>query len=197
MKYLLVVALCAGLVTCAWASEQLDEANEKFTYKSEPIHPDLIAEFSNWMSDNRPPVITTVDVSAAFDTNEYQQSEIKHRDNWLYVEHEEMDGDIRSYESFNYRWLGKMANGVHVLEAGSSGGGSGFFMDLLFVRFSEGEIVWEDKKESQLLMSIVGTYSLGDRYDGDIKVYPDKVVVPASKHQRGGGSIGKDVELKI
>lgn len=179
------------------ASEQLNEANTKFTYKGQPIHPFLVGELSNWLSDNRPPMITTVDVAAAYDTNKYQNSNIKKRGDWWFTEKQEKDGDVTLYESFGYHWLGEMANGIHMLETGSSGGGSGFFMDLMFIKFSEGEIFWEGKKEKQLLMSIVGTYSLGDRYEGKIKVYPDKVFVPAFKDQRGGGSIDKDIELKL
>ncbi|MFH1771232.1 MAG: hypothetical protein ABH872_00245 [Candidatus Omnitrophota bacterium] len=188
---LLVIMLAAPLM----ASEQLDEANTTFTYNGKPIHPFLVREFSNWLSDNRPPMLTTVDVIAAYDTNKYQQSDIKKRNDWWFAEQTEMDGDIRLYESFGYHWLGKLENGIHVLETGSSGGGSGYFMDLMFIKFSEGKIVWEDKKEKQLLMSIEGIYSLGDRYEGDIKVYSDKVLIPASENQYGGGSIEEDVEL--
>jgi hypothetical protein len=70
-------------------------------------------------------------------------------------------------------------------------------MDLMLVKFSESAIMLEGKKEKQLLMSIVGIYSLGDRYEGKIKVYPDKVFIPASKGQFGGGAIEKDTELKF
>jgi len=179
------------------AGQQLDEANSKFTYSGKPIHPFVVKEFSNWLSDNRPPMITTVDVAAASDTNKYMDSEIEKRDNWLFAKTEEMDGDVRLYESFGYHWIGRLANGVHVLETGSSGGGSGFFMDLMFVKFSEGEIFWENRKEKQLLMTIVGTYSLGDRYEGDIKINGNKVLIPASADQRGGGSNDKDIELNF
>ncbi|MCP4651316.1 MAG: hypothetical protein GY853_14705 [PVC group bacterium] len=198
MKKIVVFLVCSILITSpAIASEQLFEVNSKFTYKNKPIHPFLIGQFSNWCSDYRPPMTKTVDISAAFDTNQYQLSEIKKRNDWLFSEKVERDGGFRFYESFHYHWLGKMENDVHVLEAGANGGGSGFFMDLIFVRFSEDEIMWENKREKQLLMSVVGIYSLGDRYDGDIKVYADKVVIPVSKGQFGGGSIEKDVELKF
>ena len=198
MKKIVLFLLCVILVTApVIASEQLIEVNSKFTYKDKPIHPFLIGKFSNWCSDYRPPILTTVDVSAAFDTNQYQLSEIKKQDNWLFSEKEWFDGDVRLYESFHYHWLGKMENDIHVLEVGVNGGGSGFFMDVIFVRFSEDEIMWEEKKEKQLLMSIMGIYSLGDRYDGDIEVYANKVVIPASNDQFGGGAIAKDVELKF
>lgn len=187
------------LVICSpcMAGQQLDEANAKFTYNGKSIHPFIVKEFSNWLSDNRPPMITTVDVAAAFDTNKYQDSKVEKRDNWWFAESEEMDGDIRLYESFGYHWIGRLANGVHVLETGSSGGGSGFFMDLMFVKFSEREIFWENKKEKQLLMTIVGMHSLGDRYEGEIKINGNKVFILASADQRGGGSNDKDIELEF
>ncbi len=193
---LAVLFFIVSAVSC-FAGQQLDEANAKFTYSGKPIHPFIVKEFSNWLSDNRPPMITTVDVAAASDTNKYMDSEIEKRDNWLFAKTEEMDGDVRLYESFGYHWIGRLANGVHVLETGSSGGGSGFFMDLMFVKFSEGEIFWENKKENQLLMTIVGTYSLGDRYEGEIRIDGNKVLIPASADQRGGGSNDKDIELNF
>ena len=149
------------------------------------------------ISDNRPPIVTTVDIAAAHDTNKYQRDTIEKRDDWWFAEREEKIGDFSEYESFGYHWLGKLANGIHVVEVGYSGGGSGFFMDLMFIKFFEGEIFSEGKKEKQMLMSIVGLYSLGDRYEGKITVYPDKVLIPASEDQRGGGSIDNNIELKF
>jgi hypothetical protein len=67
----------------------------------------------------------------------------------------------------------------------------------MFIKFSEGEIMWEGEKPKQLLMSIVGIYSLGDKYAGEIKVFPDKVFIPASKNQYGPGGIEKDTELRF
>ena len=198
MKKSLLFLICIALIgTSLLASEQTDEANASFTYKGKPIHPFLLHEFSNWLSDDRPPMITTVDVAAAFDTNKYQQSTIQLRDGCVFVERREEDKGVPIYESFDYQRLGKMANGIHVLETTENGGGSGFFMNLIFVRFSEGEIMFENKNEKQLLMSIVGTYRLGDRYEGKVEVFPNRVLIHASPKQFGGGSIEEDVELKF
>jgi len=59
------------------ASEQLEEANKQFTCKGKHINPFLIEQFSNWCSDYRPPITKTLDVTAAFDVNQYQLDEIK------------------------------------------------------------------------------------------------------------------------
>jgi hypothetical protein len=198
MKKILFFLVCAALMTIPlFAAEQLSEANASFSCKGKPIHPFLIKEFSNLLADYRPPMITTVDVSAAFDSNKYQQSTVQEKDDWIFSENEEEDKGFTNYESFQYRWRGKMADGTHVLETAENGGGSGFFMDLMFIRFSEGEIMLDGKKEKQLLMSIVGIYSLGDRYDGKIEVLPDKVLIHASPNQFGGGSIDKDKEVRL
>ncbi len=181
----------------ALAGEALDEANSAFTYKGLPVHPFLVKEFLNWLSDDRPPMITTVDVSAAFNTNKYQNDEVENQDDWWGVEWQEDLEITTAYCSFGYQWLGKLEDGTHVLEVADWGGGSGVFMDLLFVTFSEGEILWKGKKEKQLLMSIVGTYTLGDRYEGEIKVLPNKVIIPASSSYVGGGSIDEEVELNF
>jgi hypothetical protein len=182
----------------AMANTQLDEANAKFTYKGKPIHPFLVGKFYNWMSDRRPPIVTTVDVAASFDTNEYRQKDIEKRGNWWFAEKKETyNKDTINHDIYGYHWLGRLANGCHVVEMGWGGGGSGFFEDLMVITFSEGTIMRDGEKDNQLLMTVIETQSLGDRYEGDIKVYPDKVIIPPSKDQRGGGSLNKVVELRF
>jgi len=198
LKKVIFFTLVFGvLISRVIMGDILEETNTNFTYEGEPIHPGLVHKFSNWLSDGISPIVVSVDLVSAFNTNKYPQDEVKKREDWWYIEKEEIDGDIRLYESFNYSWLGKMEDGTHVVETGYSGGGSGFFMELMFIRFSQGEIMVENEKRSQLLMSIVGIYPLGDRYDGEIAVYPDRVLIPASMNQLGGGSTEKDVELKF
>jgi hypothetical protein len=199
MKKILLLTCLILITTPLMASEALDEANARFAYQGKPIHPFLVQEFSNWMSDRRPPMIATVDVAAAFDTNKYQLDIARQEADWVIAETKPEPGKglLENYALFQYRGLGRMADGTHVLETGANGGGSGMFMDLMFIRFSEGEIMLEGKNEKQLLMSIVGIYSLGDRYGGEVEVLPDKVLIHASPAQHGGGSIEKDIELKF
>lgn len=167
----------------------LAEANAKFTYAGKPIHPGLVEEFSGWMSDSGP-ITVSVDVSAAYGTNEYYEDEVKIADN----------GNIAIYRKdssyFCYRWLGRLDNGLHVLyvEEGG-GGGSGIFEDLNFVRFDIGEGINSDnKKYKRLLMTIVRTYVLGDRDDGKIEVLKDRVIVGKSRYRNEPVMLGFDKE---
>jgi len=157
---------------------ELKELNSKFTYKGKPVHPGLIQEFSGWLSDSWMPTTISVDIAAKH-RNEYFEDDVKVKENgsvWLSKEGE------RGF--FYYKWLGKLSNGLHVLEAGDSGGGSGIFMDIYFVRFETSEgMSPEGDPYDRLLMTVVRSHSLGDRDDGKIEVIPNKneVILGVSK----------------
>ena len=58
----------------------LVEANSDFTFKGQPIHPGLIKAFQNWLSDYRPPITVTLDVGAAYGTNQFADAVAPARD---------------------------------------------------------------------------------------------------------------------
>lgn len=190
---LIILLLGSSRFVLADLDADLKEVDSNFTYQGKPIHPFLIEEFINWISDDRPPMIVTVDVAASFDSNKYQNDEIRKDEYGVFAESGDSTVD---YKSFRYKWLGKMIDGSHVLEVGSNGGGSGTFMDLIFVRIHKGTFLRADSLQNQILITIVKAYPLGDRYEGDIKVFPDRVFIPASKNQHGGGSADKDIVLR-
>jgi len=193
-KQLIAILVCIFsclLIAQAFASLGLDEASAKFTYKGKPIHPGLVQEFSSWISDPGVPTTISVDIAAPH-RNEYNEDEVEMKDNGWVCRSEE-DGS-----SFCYKWLGKLKNDLHVLQVADSGGGSGVFYDLFFVKFDTGEgYTSEGEKYPRLLMSIIRTYGLGDRYDGKVRVYTDKVIVGIPESKWRGGPIEKRVELKF
>jgi hypothetical protein len=185
-KQLIVVSTIISVFlhySLAFTASNIDnailEADNHFIYNKQPIHPGLIAEFNPWISDTWKPVTTSVDVSAAYGTNEYFEDDAKVKeDGYIYLQKKE-EG-----EYFYYKWLGKLNNGLHILEVGEGGGGSGIFKALFIVKFEKGYgFTPEGQKYERLLMSIVRNESLGDRDDGKITVLPDKVILGKSKNR--------------
>lgn len=161
----------------AFAGAALDEANRSFTYESRPIHPYLVQEFENWLSDFRPPLTTSVDVAAAADSNEYAAA-ITAGDGAMHCAAErDADGKLGPRGSFCYRHVGRLQNGAHVLKTVGSSEGSGAFASLVLVRFDEGGIVWEGHIEPQLRMSVVGVQALRPGEGGNLKLSGNKVLI--------------------
>jgi hypothetical protein len=127
----------------------LDEADGQFAYRGRPIHPKLVREFLCWDSDLNP-VTLAVDVSAAFDSNEYcDQVDI-------------VDGLVSFSDEeglFGYRHVECRNDGVHVLETVSSGAGSYAAKNRLWVRFKIGRSVYPGGTPyDQLILRLVRSF---------------------------------------
>ena len=186
MRKLFLAAIFCSLFCCPNVSavepkSNLAEADASFTYKGKPIHPGLVQEFSSWISDPGLPTTITVDISAPH-RNEYS-ADVTVDGKSICMDTEDGDGK-KDGGYFCYEHLGKLANGLHVLKTSASGGGSGVFQDLFFVKFAKGEgYAEEGKKYKRLLMSIVRQYTFREGDDGKIKVLPDKVVIGNSQNR--------------
>lgn len=154
----------------------IQEVNASFTYQHKPIHPGLVEEFESSIADPGEPTTISVDINAKHG-NEYFEDDVSVKGGTVFLNKD--DGGY-----FCYKWLGKLNNDLHVLNVGDNGSGSGVFSDLLFVRFSISEGYYKGEKYKRLLMTIVGTYGLGDKDEGDIKVLTDKVIIGKSQHRK-------------
>lgn len=170
---LLLIGLCLGFAGLSAAGagspstgEALAEADTDFTYKGRPIHPGLIKEFQNWLSDYRPPITVTLDVGAAYDTNEYADAVTPGRDGGVSV----LLGD--GGERFTYKRLGRLDSGVHVLLTREKSAGTGIFQSLTFVRFHLGQGFDRDGigPSTRLLMSVVRVYAIVGPKLPDIRI---------------------------
>ena len=83
------------------------------------------------------------------------------------------------------RKLGKLADGLHVLRTGESGGGSGVFEALLFVRFRTAVAYLADgvRRDRQVFMQLVRRYPLGDRDGAEVVIQRGQVVVGKSRYR--------------
>src|SRR5262245_56275825 len=129
-RRLVCVAALMGICSLS-AADSVEVPGREFRFRGKPIHPLLIKRFEPWISDERPPITVELNLTAAWQTNEFAGEF-----------HTEADGRVLitlpERSSYAYRHLGVMGDGTHVLRSYDSGGGSGVFQALLFVRLRKG-----------------------------------------------------------
>lgn len=181
VSLLTVLSLLSGCAFADEPSDSLREAEDRFSHNGEPIHPKLLYEFSPWVSDSVPPIVTRVNVSAAFGTNEYYQGDVSREEDSGRVSAPVGEGHRFTYEHV------AVSNDIHVLRTFSLGtdSGSGQFQALLFVRFCVEEAYGAKGMEmsEQLFMEAERRVVLGDRDTAEITVTDDAVVIGPSQYR--------------
>lgn len=153
--------------------EVLTEARAGFTYEGKAIHPAIVHAFSSWMSDSATTVMA-IDVSAATDSNQYGQA-VRTAEGGVHEITLETDPNSGQQATFGYCYLGTLRDGVQVLKTVDCGGGSGWFMYLLFLRCEVVNISGRDR----LLLKYVDQFGLGDRFTGEFTLRGDHVAIEA------------------
>jgi len=66
---------------------------------------------------------------------------------------------------------------LQIIRTGESGGGSGFFMELLWVRLVSSSVIEDGKARTRDALTMAGTDSLGDRDQVTIAIAGDTVTI--------------------
>lgn len=142
-----------------------------FWYKGHPVHPAVVEDFVAPL-DGSPPKATIIDL----DQKDYEARPKPDAVAHGFVKYSDLE---RHGEGgyFEYRHLGRTSAGTYVIETASSGGGSGIFMGLLFLRCRV------EKSGPRLLLECFGEFCLGDRDDGTVRLDRDSVVISASRYR--------------
>ena len=172
-----IILACLGSLSLAFADD-LSSPEGTFSFNGKPIHPLLIKKFEPWVSDARPPIITELNLTAAWDSNEYAANFKTDADGSVSI-------TIPQGGSFSYRHLGRLPNGIHVLRTFSLGGGSGVFQALLFLRTETRIAYLADgvKRGEQVFLQALRRFPLGDRDDAEITVKEDRVIIGKSRYR--------------
>lgn len=182
---------------CRMAESALAEARKSFTVGDRPIHPGMIHEFNTWFEDNGP-VTVAVEIFPARGPARYMRAIARERGGWTECSVKSLwphcweSAPTINEPMFGYRRLGVLADGTQVLRTYYCSGGSGIFMDLVFVRFAA-ERAYDGRMRpyARVVMSCPGVYDLGDRDDGTVQVLSDRVIVGPSTYRE------KEVVLKL
>ena len=174
LLFLLILA-CLGSFSLAFADD-LSSADRQFYFNGKPVHPLLIRKFEPWVSDSRPPIITELNLTAAWDSNEYAANFKTDSDGTVSIA-------LTEGGSFSYRPLGTSSKGVHILRTFSSGGGSGVFQAVLLLRTQTRTAPLADgvKTGEQVFLQVLRRFPLGDRDDAEVIVKEDRVIIGKSR----------------
>jgi hypothetical protein len=179
--------------TSAFAADPLDEVRRSFTIGGKPIPPEIFADFGDaMMSDNRP-IVVTIDANAAIDSNRYADP-IKINVRWV-DQVKPGSGSFNGPETISYEFRGVTTNGLLVFLAAWTGGGSGTFYYLHILDAASNLAFDEDGSTySRLDLTLVRTYILGDRWEGDVSISGNsvRIVTDSSLGGHGAGSMTID-----
>jgi hypothetical protein len=178
----LVMVLFAG-PECCFSADPLEETQSSFTYNGKPIHPGIIEQFSNWMSDPSTSQIIAIDLSTAQNSNRFDSASCIRDDNgWIHVKR----SDPNDKTTFSYKFIGRLLSGSLVVDIVESGGGSGFFEDVMFFSLKR-EISIGDKGavHIQHALRVLQVHALGDRVDASISLDGTRVRIDKLVEHRG------------
>jgi len=180
--FALFVAL--ALATSAIAADALQELRTSFTIGGKPVPPDVFGDFGDAMMSDGRPIVVTIDALAAVDSNRYADP-IKSNGPWFLQEKPQNRG-INGPETMWYKFIGATQNGLLIVVAAWSGGGTGVFHWLHIVDAAWAS-AFDDDGESyrRLNLTNLRSYSLGDRWDGTITISGNTVRVETAS-TRGG-----------
>lgn len=189
------VALAAALAGAASAppAQSVPTIETGYSFTRAPfVNPRILHEMGAWLSDTGD-LVVAINLTDANDSNRFSTwgDEVEARESpgrcpfvW-WRQAPEADGWSR--ESFGYRYVGMTDSGVQVLETASSGGGSGTFVDLLFLAIERGHGIAADAEHEdggviradreRVVLRKLGTIVLGDRWDGELRVRGNELFI--------------------
>jgi hypothetical protein len=179
-----VIAICAvgllgsdaSLAAAAPQSGRLDEALQRFSVGGEPVPPEIFRDFGDGDLADSGPIWVAVDLDAATGSNLYADP-IKTNGAWVMQTKKASAADA-SDETTAYKRIGVAANGLLVVVASYSGGGTGVFYTLHTLDIAEQPAFDADGKPvRRLTATLVRSIALGDRWSGEVEVSGNTIKV--------------------
>jgi hypothetical protein len=182
----LTASLLAGLVvsvSLAFAESSPDalvaEMRRSFTLDGKPVPPEIFRDFGDGDLADSGPIWVTIDVKAAIGSNLYFDT-ITKNGTWLVQRKVQTPplGPPFGDELTSYSYIGAADNGLLVVLASYSGGGSGDFITLHILDAAAGRGFDDDGKVyDRLNLTNVQSIPLGDRWSGEVTISHNTVTI--------------------
>ncbi|WP_089728083.1 hypothetical protein [Candidatus Thiosymbion oneisti] len=181
--FVIAVLAAANLAGFAFAEPKgASMPRDRFPYSfthAPYIHPKIVQDLTTWLSDEGDQIIA-IGLLDSQESNRYfgevRVRKINGQHPYVYIQVAE--------EEFGYRYVGMTESGLYILYTSDWGGGSGVFKSLLFVTFEYDkgiQVNWDESiinwDRDRLLIRKHGEITLGDRWDGELRVEGDRLFI--------------------
>jgi hypothetical protein len=151
------------------------EARRAFTVGGKPIPPEIFRDFGDGDLADSGPIWVTVDIKAATGSNLYFD-DIKQDGRWFSQKKPATNAEPEQQTGYSY--YGATENGLLVVVASYSGGGSGNFITLHILDIAGARAFDSEGKIYQRInLTNVRSVPLGDRWNGEIRIEKNTVRV--------------------
>lgn len=165
----------------------LAEVRHSFTLGGKPIPPEIFRDFGDGDLGDSGAIWVTVDIDAAIGSELYGDP-IKQERGW--VVQTKPNRSMNGSERTDYTFIGSTDNGLLVVLASYSGGGSGVFYTLHILDVAAGRgFDIEGKVYRRINLTNVRSIVLGDRWDGDVGIAKNTIRIDTSKNGPVGGPL--------
>ena len=158
----------------------LAEVRSTFTLGGERIPPEIFRDFGDGNMADSGPIWVTVDLRAAIGSNLYAD-DIRQNGDWI-IQRKPAPDTLNGAEYTTYKFIGASENGLLLVLASYSGGGTGSFVTLHLLSLdavpafdSDGEVY------DRINLTNLRAMPLGDRWDGEIRITRNTVRITTTR----------------
>lgn len=165
--------------TAPTSASLIAEVRRTFTVGGKPIPPEIFRDFGDGDLADSGSIWVTVDVNAASGSNLYFD-DVKQDGKWVSQKKTDSKGDAG--EETGYSYYGSTENGLLVVLASYSGGGSGNFITLHILELAAGRAFdLEGKSYERVNLTNLRSIALGDRWNGEIRIEKNVIRVVTTR----------------
>lgn len=159
----------------------LDEVRRAFTLGGKPVPPEIFRDMGDGDLADSGSILVTVDLKAAIGSNLYADTIKPDGPGWVAqrtIDKQAMNG----YEETAYHYVGATANGLLVVIATYSGGGSGTFYTLHILDLAAAKAFDLDGKlYDRVNLTVLRSVALGDRWDGSVTIKGNTIEITTTR----------------
>jgi hypothetical protein len=168
----------AAPASAAPVDAALKELRQTFTIDHKPVPPQVFADFGDSDMADSGSIRVTIDLLAAMGGNLYFGDIKGSPGGWLSQKIGVAAGDSKPTEEIGYQFDGVTRNGLIVVTAAYSSGGSGDFIYLHILDAAPARAFdSEGKLYDRLNLTVLRSVPLGDRWQGEIKITGDAIAI--------------------